>query len=124
MKHGNAFIGLVVGVLIWAISDISIHQEPLARPALYLAALFVSGLISAFPKPSNWWKGIIGIFVGQWIYIILTSGADVDYPFATRMSLACMLISATGGAIVFGIWKRSKRKTTMNEANKGIHGTR
>jgi len=117
MKYSNAIIGIVLGVLIWAVYHSTTgQQEPWdGAPAFYFAALFGGGIVSAFPRPSNWWKGVIGIYAGQWLYIFLVHGGGNLWPLGMVMSAIFMTVSAAGGAIVFGAWKLVTRKTEKTD---------
>ena len=107
MKYGNVIIGLVLGALMWAIyPSITGYQGPDAGPmSLYLLVLFISGVVSALTEPSNWWKGVIGIYMGQWLYIFLVPHVSKYWLLGMVMTSICLLASVAGGAIVFGIWK-------------------
>lgn len=112
MKYLNLTIGIILGVLIWALSPrLTGLQEPWDGAFLYyFGFLFLAGLLSAIPSPRLWWVGTIGIYAGQWAYIFLLHGGGNLWPIGMIMSGIFMTISALGGALVFAIWRFSIRK--------------
>ena len=113
MKFLNLIIGIILGALIWALSlRFTGLQEPWDGAFLYyFGCLFLAGLLSALPSPRNWLMGTFGVFAGQWAYMFLFLDGGNLWHIGMVVSGLFMAISALGGAIVFAIWRISKRKT-------------
>ena len=111
MKTLSTLIGMGMGALIWAFAPmITGHKEPWdGSPALYFGMLFVAGAICAIPNPRAWWTGVIGIYVGQWAYVLLIQGGGNLWFIGMIIGAIFMIPAVGGGLLVWCVWEIARR---------------
>ena len=112
MKRTNILIGMMLGATIWAISPILLHQKEAWDSLLpYLFLLFLSGVVSPSADPAKWWQGIIGIYLGQFLFIFIFLGPGNLWPISMFTGALLMFPAIIGGLLSFGWWTFRKRRT-------------
>ena len=118
MKRANILVGMVLGATIWAISPILLGQkEAWDNLPAYLVLLFLSGLVSPLANPSKWWQGIVGIYLGQFLFIFIVLGPGNLWPISLFAGAVLMFPAIIGGLLSFGWWTlcRQRAGTTKTQ---------
>ena len=69
----NLLLSAIFGALIWALSPYIVgHTEPWDSDTYYyFASIGVVGFILSLIRPNNLWAYATGIFIGQFLYILV-----------------------------------------------------
>ena len=73
-KIGWVFLtGIACGAIVWGLSvPLTGMREPFDSPSYYYpVAMFMAGILAALPAPRYWWAAVLGIFVGERIYMFV-----------------------------------------------------
>lgn len=129
MKYLNTAIGVILGALIWALSPrLTGLREPWDGAfAYYFGSLFLAGLVSALPCPRHWWKGTIGVYLGQYAFMFIVYGLGNLWPLSLLIGGVFMVVSLLGGAIVFALWflfLKGKQRRIIEQSPAGDSKTR
>lgn len=86
----TAVVGLTLGALIWAISvPVTGHREPFDGSLLYYTlSTFFAGALSAWPSPRHWWLALLGVYLGQHLYMFIA------YPDTRAWFLFGLIVNA------------------------------
>ncbi|PLX26921.1 MAG: hypothetical protein C0600_10565 [Ignavibacteria bacterium] len=118
-QHANIILGILVGAFYITLDHFGLWDLEKDMYVL-IGAPFIMGLISAIPSPRHWWKGILGVYIGQWMMIFATGTAGNIWPIAMAFQAVLTAICGLpGGAIVYGIW-RLKNKQVKVPADQGV----
>ena len=119
MKHVNMIVGLVLGALIWALSPaLTGFREPWdGSLAYYFGGLFLAGVISTVPSPRQWWRGPLGVYLGQYIFILIAHGGLGNlWPMSLLLGVVFSIPAWIGSGIVLGLWHLKGRVNRMDGA--------
>lgn len=107
LKHYLLIIGGVLGFMIWIFSvAVTGEVEPWdargAEAYYYWGALLIGGFISGLIGGRNWYYGIIGLYLGQIVYIALQifKTGDPGFVLVGLIGLIIYLIPAIIAALI------------------------
>ena len=109
-KHANLLLGFLLGAGYITLETLGLFDAE-KDMSIMIGATFVMGLISAIPSPAKWWKGMLGVYIGQWTLIFTIGEPGNIWPIAMVFQAGfAAIFGLPGGAVVFGIWKLKNRK--------------
>ena len=112
--------GMVCGAIVWGLSmPLTGAREPFDSPTFYyVVAMFIAGILAALPAPRYWWAAVVGIFLGERIYMFVMMPENRGWLlFSIYMGVLTLTwLPSTGGAAIVYIvnrvrTRRSRRST-------------
>ncbi len=111
--------GIACSAIVWGLSvPLTGMREPFDSPTYYyVVAMFVSGILATLPAPRYWWVAVVGIFLGERIYMFVMLPENRGWLlFSIYMGLLTLtwLPSALGAVIVYIVYRvRTRRSRSM-----------
>ncbi len=124
--------GIACSAIVWGLSvPITGMREPFDSPTYYyVVAMFIAGILAALPAPRYWWVAVVGIFLGERIYMFVAMPENRGWLlFSIYMGLLTLtwLPPALGGLIVYIVnrvrtWRGRRRPTPRQDQSSKSNG--
>ncbi len=114
-KIGRVLLaGIACAAIIWGLSvPLTGMREPFDSPTYYyMVAMFIAGILAALPAPRYWWVAVIGIFLGERIYMFVMMPENRGWLlFGIYMGLLTLTwLPSTLGALIVYIVNRVRTR--------------